>query len=133
MNFRDHLNQFFQGRYGNDALNRFLLVMFFIFTLLYLFTGIYWVDLLSLLLVILIFFRMLSRNYTKRSAENQKFLNITEPIRTTFHNLFSKEGRSSAYKVFVCPTCRQKLRVPKGKGKVQITCPKCHCDFIKRS
>ena len=132
MNFRDSINRFFQGRYGTDSLNRFLLVLFIIFTLLYLFTGAIWIDTLSLILAVLIFFRMLSRNYAKRSSENQKFLELTAPIRSKISQLRSRNA-DPAYKIFVCPSCQQKLRVPKGKGKIKITCPKCRKDFIERS
>ncbi len=136
MNFRDHLNQFFQGRYGTDTLNRFLLILFWVFVVLYLFTGWFWANTITLVIAVWSLFRMLSRNYARRSAENQKFLEITAPIREKFNkmrNPAAGTSTSAGYKIFVCPTCRQKLRVPKGKGKIKITCPKCHGDFVKRS
>ncbi len=131
MNFTERIKRFFRGRYGADNLCRFMLVLMLIFTLLYVITRVYLFDLISFILVILILFRMMSRNYEKRSAENRKYLELTENVRVWIKNI--RSDSSSTHKVFMCPQCRQKVRVPKGKGKIQITCPKCHHVFIKRS
>lgn len=131
MNFSERVNKFFQGRYGTDALGRFMLVVMLILMVLYMATGWLAADLLSIVLTVLIIYRMLSRNYAKRSEENRKFLKLTEPVRLWVKNLFG--GKNSTHKVFLCPECKQKVRVPKGKGRIQITCPKCRHEFIKRS
>ncbi len=129
MSFKDRLIQFMQGRYGSDALNRFLLILFWILTILYFFIKSSLLNLFSVTIAVWVMFRMLSRNYQARSAENQKFLKLTAPVRTFFRNL----RNPSSYRIYSCPNCGQKLRVPKGKGRIQITCPKCHGDFFKRS
>jgi Ca2+/Na+ antiporter len=141
MNFRDSINRFLQGRYGTDSLNLFLAILMCVSSLLSIFvwpTGLNLLSLLSLLLAVLVIFRTLSRNFQQRRAENQKFLTLTEPIRRKFstwrRDVSSRKSAASAScKIFTCPTCHQKLRVPKGKGKICITCPKCHSDFVKRS
>jgi hypothetical protein len=66
-------------------------------------------------------FRMLSRNTYKRYQENKKYLRFVEQIRDREH------------KYFDCPRCRQPVRVPRGKGKIAITCPKCREKFIKKT
>lgn len=58
-------------------------------------------------------------------------MDITAPIRVWFDNI--RNSSKSSSKVFVCSKCHQKVRVPKGKGKIEITCPKCNYKFIKRS
>ena len=132
MNFRNSINHFFQGRYGTDSLNRFLLALFLMFMLLYLFTGAFWMDILCLVLAALMSFRMLSKDYERRSAENQKFLQILASFRSRLGQLRNCR-KDSAHRICVCPHCQQKLRVPKGKGKIRITCPRCRSDFIERS
>ena len=131
MSIRDKLNNFLQGRYGNDELNRFLLVLYMILVVVYLFTGFFWLNLLSFIAAIIFLFRSFSRNYANRSSENKFFLKITNPVRLKFHEI--QGSVKSDHKIFTCPQCSQKVRVPKGKGRIRITCPKCHNEFIKRS
>ncbi|MFR8739287.1 MAG: hypothetical protein ACLVFL_11195, partial [Eubacterium sp.] len=69
----------------------------------------------------------------KRAAENEKYLRIISKIK--FNKNFSKETREQRkyYKFFKCPGCGQKIRIPKGHGKIEIRCPKCNNKFIRRS
>lgn len=107
-NFRERLMQFMRGRYGgNDTLNKFLFGVFLFFLLVAIF----------------------SKNIARRQAENAKFLELTAPIR----GFFGKKSSDKTHRIFQCPQCGQKVRVPKGKGKIEITCPNCRNHFIKRS
>ena len=67
------------------------------------------------------------------TGENEKFMSLTAGIR----RLFSKEKymmkQRKDYRIFTCPGCKQKIRIPKGKGKIEITCPKCRTKFIKKT
>ena len=111
-NFRERLMQFMRGRYGgNDTLNKFLFGVFAIAVLEY------------------SYFRIFSKNIARRQAENAKFLELTAPIR----GFFGKKSGDKTHRIFQCPQCGQKVRVPKGKGKIEITCPNCRNHFIKRS
>lgn len=142
-NFRYRLAQFFQGRTGVDALGRFCtwLALFFMIVTMITHLGIPY--LIAMILLIYSIWRMFSKNYQKRYLENQKFLSKTAGIRRFFSNLiikvrrfFSKlkydSNQRKIYKIFYCPNCRQKLRAPKGRGKIQVTCNKCHTQFIKK-
>lgn len=129
MNFKERVYKFLQGRYGTDDLNRFLLAVLIISAVLQMLSGSYFLNVLTLLITILFFFRCLSKNISARAAENRKYLTLTEPVRLWFRNIRGK----SNFKVYMCPECKQKLRVPKGKGKIEISCSKCGKKFIKRS
>lgn len=131
MNFRGKINYFFRERYGYDELSKFMLVLYIILIILYLLTGFYWLNIVAFIDAIILLFRILSKNIEKRRAENRKFMDITAPIRTWFENI--RNSSKSSSKVFICPNCHQKVRVPKGRGKIEITCPKCNHKFIKRS
>lgn len=131
MNFRDRINNFFRGRYVYDELNRFLIVLYAILVIFNLLIRLYVLNIFGLVILIILLFRMLSRNYEKRRAENKKFMEITAPFRIWLFNM--RDSSKLEYRLFICPKCRQKVRVPKGRGKIQITCPKCSNKFVKRS
>lgn len=132
-NWREKLAGFMQGRYGsNDVLNKWLFGGFLILLLLSMLLQSSILNLLALAVLIYAYFRMFSRNIERRTAENRKFMEIMAPLRQFFYR--KKYGvTSKTHRVFHCPQCRQMVRVPKGRGKVCITCPKCHTEFIKRS
>ena len=116
---------FMLGRYGTDKLNMAILGTGVVCSLLSLFVRIPLLDLLltglSYGLMLWAIFRMLSRNTYKRYQENRKYLRFLERMK-------DREHRS-----FECPRCRQPVRVPRGKGKIAITCPKCREKFIKKT
>lgn len=117
----DKLRRFLYGRYGGDQLGVLLLVCGVVLALLGSFTRLYWLGFLSYIPLLLAIFRMYSRNIYKRRAENQRFLQLFGPIRDRQHRYYA------------CPHCRQKIRVPRGKGKIRITCPKCGERFEKKT
>lgn len=130
---REKLMRFMYGRYGIDSLGKFLLGAGIVFFLLSGFFDLGIFYLLAWAVLIYSYFRMFSRNIYKRAAENQAYLKHTAKIRSfwwTQKNLFRQRKTHHIYK---CPSCSQKIRVPKGKGKIEIRCPKCQTTFIKRS
>ena len=125
--------QFMQGRYGGaDKLNTHLMYLLFILVIIELFTGLKPLMILSLFLMFYIYFRMFSKNIYKRYAENQKYVQLIAPI-TKKVNFFKKKRKDKTHKYYECPTGKQVVRVPKGRGKIEINCPKCHTKFIKRT
>ena len=134
-NWRERLIRFMQGRYGgNDSFNKALFGVFLFFLLIAIFTSRSSAanaicHLIAIAVLIYSYYRIFSRNIARRQAENQKFLELTAPIR----NCFGKKNTDKTHRIFQCPQCGQKVRVPKGKGKIEITCPNCRNHFIKRS
>ncbi len=136
---KEKLVRFMQGRYGNDQMNSFLMKLFLVELLLsILLRGIsrglsntmYYLGFAT---IIYVYYRLFSRNIYKRASENQAFLNKTANIRNKINNQKSIIAQRKTHHIYKCPTCKQKVRVPRGKGKISIHCPKCHTDFIKRS
>ena len=120
------LRTFMQGRYGSDKLNTFLLIIGVITSVLSMLTAFFnpvsfVFTLISYFLMGWVIFRMLSRNTYKRYQENRKFLMIRDRLKDRQHRYFD------------CPKCRQSVRVPRGKGKIAITCPKCKEKFIRKT
>ena len=129
---RNALQRFMYGRYGNDQLNLFLLGAYFVFFLL---SAIFHSGLLSLLgevCLILALFRLLSRNLAKRRSENALFLKKATPV-LQWMRLQKNIHKDRTHRYFRCPRCRQAVRVPRGRGKINIRCPKCSEQFIKRT
>ena len=123
--FRSGLRTFMTGRYGTDKLNMVILGAGLIACLLSMFIRFPLINLLLTLLSYVLMgwaiFRSLSRNVYKRYRENSRYLNFLNRFKDKEHRYFS------------CPRCRQAVRVPKGKGKIAISCPKCKEKFIKKT
>ncbi len=130
---REKFMRFMYGRYGVDTLGKYTIGAALAAIILSNILDSSVFAVLSWALIILAYFRMFSRDIYKRSAENQTFLNKTVKIRgwfTTQKNVFAQRKTHHIYR---CPGCRQKIRVPKGKGRIEIRCPKCNTTFIKNS
>ena len=121
----DRFRHFMLGRYGTDKLNMAILTAGVICSVVVMFVRLPILDLaltgLSYTLMGWAIFRMLSRNTYKRYQENRKYLRFMERLKDREHRYFD------------CPRCRQPVRVPRGKGKIAITCPKCREKFIKKT
>ena len=119
------LRQFMMGRYGNDKLNMVILGGGLVVSLLSLFIHFMPVNLalvvLSYALMGWAIFRTFSRNTYKRYQENRKYLMLVQRLKDREHRYFD------------CPRCHQQVRVPRGKGKIAISCPKCREKFIKKT
>ena len=120
------------GRYGVDELGRVCLYASMILLILSIFIGKKVIYTVALFLLLICYFRMFSRNTAKRYEENQKFLSWKN--RTFMRAETARKQRADKdHCYYKCPSCHQKIRVPKGKGKISIRCPKCSTEFIKRT
>lgn len=165
--FRMWFANVMQGRYGTDELNKVLLVLAFALMVLSWFIHMRLIRLLMIAALIIFYCRMMSRNYSARSAENQKWLsfagrfrggrskggyggsagggygsqsggyNSSQSNNSGGGQTYNAGGAFSSskdpdHKVLRCPGCGEKLRVPKGKGKIKIKCPHCNTEFVKK-
>lgn len=130
---KEKLRQFMIGRYGVDELSRVQIIVglvLFVISAIFRMNILYW---LGLALVIYAYFRIFSRNVSKRYQENQKYLNARYQAAVKKNNMKKRWAQRNTYRFFKCPQCKQTVRVPKGRGKICITCPKCKTEFIKKS
>ena len=120
------------GRYGFDQLGGFLCIVSFILVIIGAWVSpvLYW---LGLVLLIYCYFRVLSRNRSKRYSENLKYLSVQNKVVDWASRYILRFKQRKQYRYFRCPQCGQQLRVPRGRGKISITCHKCHNQFIKKS
>ena len=119
------LRHFMAGRYGTDKLNTAILLTGVVLCLICMFVRSPLTSMLlttaSYGLMIWAIFRSLSRNTYRRYQENRRYLLFLDRIKDREHRYFD------------CPRCHQPVRVPRGKGKISITCPKCKEKFIKKT
>ena len=127
------LQNLMRGRYGVDQLNFFLLILAIVIMVLATLFRIPFVSWISVLLLVLSYFRMFSRNVYKRSAENTKYLRMVYPITSRWKSLKKRWKDRKTHKYLKCPNCKQEMRVPKGKGEITVTCPKCRTKFDAKS
>lgn len=133
---KEKIIRFMQGRYGSygpDLLNRFLMTGAIILLVISMFSGwdiLYWISLAALGYA---YFRMFSKNYSKRYAENQAFSKATYKLRAFWSAQKNLMQQRKTHHIYKCPDCKQKIRIPRGKGKIAVRCPKCGKEFIKRS
>lgn len=136
-NMRERFQKFMQGRYGVDHFSHFLVIVALILMLLQIFIRSAIADLvLNFLVVIIIcyaYFRIFSRNHYKRYSENEMYLKYHNKVKFFLARKKSHMQQRKTHRIFKCPNCSQSIRVPKGKGKIAITCPMCKTEFIKRS
>ena len=131
--FCERFSKFMIGRYGMDRLGQFLTVLALVFILAGFFVRSLWLDGLALICLILCYYRMFSRNISRRFQENQKYEAMRFHTEEFFKRLRFRIDQARHYHIYKCPGCGQKIRIPRGKGRVSIHCPKCGKDFIKKS
>ena len=135
---KEKFMRFMQGRNGVDQFARFTMGVALAAIVLTLFTvtrsGIgAFLDLFGMAAIVYTYFRIFSKNISKRYQENQKYLQMTDKLRARFQTEKRMMSQRKDYHIYSCTGCGQKIRIPRGGfKKVEIECPKCHTKFIKR-
>lgn len=131
--FRQKIQSFMTGRNGLDELGRDIYIVSLILFAVEIFlrTGILYI--IALAGFVYSVFRAFSKKLFSRRMENQKYLAFRGRITGRFHLLGRMWKERKTHKYYRCPSCRQTIRVPKGKGKIEISCPKCSGTFVKKT
>lgn len=130
---KEKVQRFMTGRYGFDDLSKACLILTVILMTASLFARNRFFYLAALLLLAYCYVRAFSRKIAKRQQENQKFCNLRYRRAIKWNQFKERQAQRKIYRLYRCPQCRQTVRVPKGRGKICITCPKCRTEFIKKS
>ena len=140
---KERLRKFMEGRYGADELNRFLTVCGWVLLLIgFVLSGIdskvaliagSVLVTLSWALLIYSLFRTFSKRTQERASENYKYFVCKNKVLGWFRRLKARWQDRKTHRYFRCPQCKATVRVPRGKGKIRITCPKCKHQFVKKS
>ena len=136
MGFFDKLRagfaRFMSGRTGVDQLSYAMVIAALVMTIVGGLSGFGLLTLMADALILLAFFRMLSKNRLKRAQENAAYLQRTQKLRRAVSEWANRVKNSKKYHYFTCPKCRARLRVPRGVGSVTITCKSCGTKFDKK-
>ena len=136
---RQTLSRLLYGRYGIDKLGYAILIVSMILSLTSAFIGVISqtastiLYILSYLLLILMVWRMFSKNISARARANMKFLGFFGRIKKWFKLQYNRLKDIRTHRYFACPSCKNNLRVPKGRGEITITCPVCKTKFDRRT
>ncbi len=129
---RNAIQRFMYGRYGNDQLNLFLMGLYLLLYLVFIFTRLELLYMVSFGLLFVVLFRLLSRNMERRRVENARFMRAAGPV-ISWLRLRRNMHRDKEHVYFKCPSCGQRLRVPRGRGKITVTCRSCGASFQEKS
>ena len=130
---RQRLMDFMRGRNGTDQLSMCMMWGACLLVFIDVFVRSSVLSTVAFVTFIFAYFRVFSKNIGKRRDENTWFLNKTYKLRMWGKNKKSHMQTRKTHHIYRCPECKQKIRIPKGKGKIEIRCPKCSARFIKNS
>lgn len=130
---KQKIQRFMAGRYGADQLGQIYMGISLVFLILSLVSRWDIFYILALALMGYEYYRMMSKRIDKRYEENQKYMNFRYRAVVKWNQRKEHVRQRKIYHFYKCPSCQQKVRVPKGKGKICITCPKCRTEFVKKS
>ena len=125
--------RFMAGRYGADQLSFAMVIGALVMTLVGTFARFGLLTLMADALLILVFFRMLSKDRYKRAHENQVYLEKSQRVRQACKEWWNRMKNSKKYHYYTCPKCKKRLRVPRGVGHITITCKNCGEKFDKNA
>lgn len=131
--WREKFMRFMRGRRGMDELGQFLLILSVLTMVITSMTGSGIFGTITIMLLGYTYYRFLSKNVTKRFGENQKFLNDWLRFRFWLQSRKMRLSMRKTHKYYRCKGCGKTVRVPKGKGKICITCPVCGHEFVKKT
>ena len=129
MKFGDRYIKFMKDRYGVDDLYKFLLLICFVLLVINTFVSNNVIRLFEVLLIVIIFYRYMSKNIKLRKKENDKYLEIKDKIIKLFDYNKKKYKDRNTHMYKKCPKCKQKIRLPLKKGKHTVKCPNCGNKF----
>ena len=130
---RSSFASFMAGRYGADQLGMTMLWTALILSIVGSFSRVGLLTLMADALVLLMFWRMLSKDRLKRQHENQTYLQKTYGARKAVTEWINRVKNGKKYRYFTCPQCKKRLRVPRGVGNITITCKGCGNKFDKKA
>ena len=125
MKVGDKYIKFMKDRYGIDELYKFLLLICFVLIVINTFISNNIIRLFEVLLIVIIFYRYMSKNIKLRKKENDKYLEIKDKIIKLFDYNKKKYKDRNTHMYKKCPKCKQKIRLPLKKGKHTVKCPNC--------
>lgn len=124
---------YMKGRYGYDELSKALILSGLVLSIFSSFTGGAILNMLALALIAFGGLRVLSKEKGNRRKELQQYIKWKQTVLTSYRTYRNRWIQRKAFKITKCPSCKQKIRIPRGRKKVRVTCPSCQNKFIKKT
>ena len=121
------------GAYGTDRFTRFLIVVFLVVFVVTSFTKTKADQIFPTAIIVYTYFRILSRNIPARDRENELYTRFASRALSRVSKLGITLNDRRANHIYKCPSCGQKIRIPRGRGRIMVRCPKCAAEFLKVS
>lgn len=131
--WKEKFYRFLENRNGVDDFGMFLIVISFALLIISSLLDGLMLSLIALGLLGYAYFRVFSKNLSARQTENQRYLAQRERLRFKLQSKKVQFGMRKDYKYLKCKNCGQKMRVPRGKGRIEVTCPKCGEKVVTKS
>jgi len=131
--FEEKMRTWLTGRNGADELATFIICCALVVVVANIFLNTAFLSVLALALMVYAWWRMSSKNVNARMRENRAFAELLGPVRPWIKNPVAAFTEARSYKHLRCPSCSQRMRVPRGKGKLRVRCPKCRATFEART
>ena len=129
----NRFRNFMYGRYGFDQFTRTLVIISLVLSLITSFFRLNWLVVLAYIPFFFALYRAISKDHQKRLRENTAYLKMAGNLRGKFQSAKLSLVGTKTHKYYTCSKCRQTIRVPRDKGKIAITCPKCKHEFVRRT
>lgn len=124
---------YMKGRYGYDELSKALILLGLVLSIFSNFTGGIILNLLALASIAYGGLRVLSKEKGNRRKELQQYIKLKQTVTSSYRTYRNRWVQRKAFKITKCPSCSQKIRIPRGRKKVRVTCPSCQNKFIKKT
>ncbi|MER2063571.1 MAG: zinc ribbon domain-containing protein [Alkalibacterium sp.] len=124
---------YMKGRYGYDELSKVLIFMGLVLSIFSNFTDGLLLNILALASIAYGGLRVLSKEKANRRKELQQYIKLKQTVMSSYRKYRNRWIQRKAFKITKCPNCKQKIRVPRGKNKIRVTCPSCQNKFIKKT
>ncbi len=129
----NRFRNFMYGRYGFDQFTRALIICSLVLSVMMNLTRISWLILIAYVPFIYALYRTFSKDIQRRTHENMAYMRFSGNLRNRFVHLKLYLVGTKSHKYYKCSKCKQLIRVPRNKGRIAITCPKCRNEFIRRT
>ncbi|MDF2483918.1 MAG: hypothetical protein K0R46_86 [Herbinix sp.] len=129
----NRFRNFMYGRYGFDQFTKALIICSLLISVITTLTRINLLVILSYIPFLYALYRSFSKDIQRRSQENMAYLRLEGSVRSKFNRIKLWLVGTKTHKYYTCSKCKQSIRVPRGKGKIVITCPKCKAEFVRRT
>ena len=131
--FSERVTEWMRGRNGADELGNAVVAVAVVLVILNLFVRQPVLGVIALIPACYACWRMSSTNVARRRAENRAFVQQAGPFARWLRSPLASLDETRSYKHLTCPSCQQRMRVPRGKGRMRVTCPNCHKKFETKS